>query len=59
MWKKLEEVGLMGLYGNRSLFDNGLDSVGSALQLVLLARRFLVSDIPKGAERVRGLVTAN
>lgn len=49
----------MGLYWNRTMFGNGLDSVGSALQLVLLARRFLVSDIPKGAERVRGLVTAN
>lgn len=49
----------MGLYGNRCLFDNGLNTVESALQLVLLARHFLVSDIPKGAERVRGLVTAN
>lgn len=49
----------MGLYGSRSLFDNGLDSGGSALQLVLLAPHFLVSDIPKCAERVRGLVTAN
>lgn len=40
-----------------SLFH--LDSVGSALQLVLLAPPFLVSDIPKGAKWVRGLVTAN
>lgn len=41
------------------MFDNSLDSVGSALHFVLLAGRFLVSNIPNGAERVRGPVTAN
>lgn len=41
------------------MFDNSLDSVGSALHFVLLAGRFLVLNIPNGAERVRGPVTAN
>lgn len=32
------------------MFDNSLDSVGLALHFVLLAGRFLVSNIPNGAE---------
>lgn len=54
--KNLKKWGKMGLHWDTTVFDN---SVRSALRFVLLARGFLVSNIPNGAERVRGLVTAN
>lgn len=57
--RSLRDWGKMSLYWKTTMFDNGLGSVGSALHFVLLARRFLVSNIPNGAEWVRGLVAAN
>lgn len=49
----------MAFYWGVPMFGSSLDGVGLALHFVLLAGRFLVSNIPNGAEQVRGPVTAN